>query len=77
MVGFEWFRHVSGNLWTIGLVVGSLLNLIVHRFIMRFTWCLIGGMDASISSAVVGDVLNAAQIKISARLCTFSRGLVW
>ena len=56
-------------------VLGSLFSRNAYLLLARFAWCFSGGMDASISNAVVGVVLNAAQIRTRAFLCTFSRGL--
>ena len=73
-----WFcLQLSGSLCNIELVSGSLLNLIAFRLNVRFAWCLMGGIEASISRAYVGEVLNAAHMSLSALLCTFSRGLSW
>ena len=69
--------HRCGSRCMIGLVLLSLLNLIAHRFLCRLAWCFTGGIEASISSASIGVVRNAAHMSLSARLCTFSRGLIW
>ena len=61
----------------IGLVLLSLLNLMAQRFWCRPIWCLMGGIEASISSASIGVVRKAAHISLSVRLWTFSRGLIW
>jgi len=73
---FSPFLHDWGSRCMTGLVTLSLLNLIAHCFLCRLTWCLIGGIEASISSASIGVVRKAAHISLSARLCTFSSGLI-
>ena len=60
----------------IEFVFGSLLNLIVQRLIASSACNLIGGIDASISMATIGEVLNTAHISLSAHLCTFSNGFI-
>ena len=60
----------------IKFVFGSLLNLIVQRLIASSACSLIGGIDALISMAAIGEVLNTAHISLSARLCTFSNGFI-
>ena len=60
----------------IGLVLLSLLKQMAHCFLCRLTWCLIGGIEASISNASIEVVQKAAQISLSARLCTFLRGFI-
>ena len=67
-VGGWLFLQLSGSLCRIVLDSGSLLNRMAHFLVMMFTWCLMGGMDASISRAYVGDVLKAAHISLKALL---------
>ena len=74
--GFSLFLHIWGSCCMTGLVMLSLLNLIAHHFLCRLAWCFIGGIEASISRASIGVVWNAAQINLSARHCTLSRGLI-
>ena len=69
--------HSCGSRCMIGLVLLSLLNLMVQHFWCRPIWCLMGGIEASISSASIGVVQKAAHISLSARLWTFLRGLIW
>ena len=76
LVGCWFSLHVLGSLCIIEFVFGSLLNLIVQRLIASSACRLIGGIDASISMAAIGGVLNTAHISLSARLCTFSNGFI-
>ena len=62
------FLHWSGRRWMMAFERGSLLKRIAHRLVCSSTWCFIGGMDASTSSAAVGEVLNAAHMRYNARL---------
>ena len=76
LMGRRFPLHVSGSLCKIVFDIGSLLNLIAQRLMASSACSLMGGMEASISMAVVGAVLNAAQISLRARLCTFSSGFI-
>lgn len=67
-VGGLLFLHVSGSLWMMALSVGSLFRRAAHLLMIRSAWNLMGGMEASTSSAAVGVVLKAAQMRTSAFL---------
>ena len=75
-VGCWLFLHVSGSLCITVFVIGNLLSLIAQRLMASSACSLMGGIDASISMAVIGDVLKTAQISLRAHLCTFSSGLI-
>ena len=75
-VGCWLFLHVSGSLCITVFVGGSLLNLIAQHLMVSSACSLMGGIDVSISMAVIGEVLKTAQISLRARLCTFSSGLI-
>ena len=73
----HWFPlHMLGSLCKTVFDIGSLCNLIAQRLMASLACSLIGGMEALISMAVVGEVLNTAQISLRARLCTFSSGFI-
>ena len=76
LVGCWFSLHVLGSLCMIEFVFGSLLNLIAQHLIASLACSLIGGIDASISMATIGEVLNTAHISLSARLCTFSNEFI-
>ena len=46
-----------------------------YLLVKRSAWSLMGGMEASTSSACVVVVLNAAHTSIRALRCSFSKGL--
>ena len=66
--GGELSLQEFGRCWMTALSMGSLLSLNAYLLMTKFAWCLIGGMDASISRASVGMVLKAVQMRQSAFL---------
>ncbi len=62
------FLHVSGRRCITQFVSGNLLSLTAYLLACSWTWIRIGGIEASISSASVGVIRNAAHIRHSALL---------
>jgi hypothetical protein len=69
-------RHLLGSLWMIGDKIGILLSLIAVFCLTVARWMSSGGIAASISSAYIGEVQNAAQMSLSALFCILMRGLI-
>jgi hypothetical protein len=53
-----------------------LLSLIAAFNLTVSRWMSSGGIAASISSAYIGDVQNAAHMSLSALFCILMRGLI-
>jgi hypothetical protein len=69
-------RHLLGSLCVIGERIGLLLSLIAALHLTVSRWMSSGGIAASISSACIGEVRNAAHMSLSTVFCILMRGLI-